>query len=111
MLKFSKHSRKQICVCIFANNTIIEGSHSGLISIDISIASYQTLTFKAHNCRMILNLVIPKVDIAVCSPKSMGYLVGDSMAAYPFGLDESIWSISRCLVALKLIENAQVMNL
>ncbi|KAI9243796.1 hypothetical protein BY458DRAFT_448092 [Sporodiniella umbellata] len=91
----------------FANNVLADGNHNGMSLTGISTATRQMIVSEINNSRMVLNSAVPKLDTAVYRPKSMGYLVGEPVTAYPFGLDESIWKIGGCSVVLKLIESAQ----
>jgi hypothetical protein len=105
---FQSIPENKFVFAFFANNALSEGIHSGLALTGISTATQQKVVSEISNSRMILNSAVPKLDIAVYRPKSMGYLVGEPVVAYPFGLDESIWKIGGCAVALKLIEHSQV---
>ncbi|EIE91401.1 hypothetical protein RO3G_16112 [Rhizopus delemar RA 99-880] len=104
---FQSIPENKFVFAFFANNALSEGIHSGLALTGISTATQQKVVSEISNSRMILNSAVPKLDIAVYRPKSMGYLVGEPVVAYSFGLDESIWKIGGCAVALKLIENSQ----
>ncbi|RCI07112.1 hypothetical protein CU098_000831 [Rhizopus stolonifer] len=107
---FQSVPENKFVFAFFANNALADGNHSGLSLTGISTATRQTIVSEINNSRMILNSAVPKLDTAVYRPKSMGYLVGEPVAAYPFGLDESIWKIGGCAVALKLIESAQTVK-
>lgn len=98
----------KILFAFFACNTLSEGSRTGLTLTGVSEATATTIDIEVNSSKLILNSAIPKLDTAVYNPKSMGYLVGEPIVAYPFGLDESIWKIGGCAIALKLVEKSQV---
>lgn len=98
----------KILFAFFACNTLSEGTRTGLTLTGVSDATAITIAAEVDCSRIILNSAIPKLDTAVYMPTNMGYLVGEPIVASPFGLDESIWKIGGCAIALKLIERSQV---
>ncbi|KAI8082152.1 hypothetical protein BDF21DRAFT_338329, partial [Thamnidium elegans] len=100
-------AESKILFAFFACNTLSEGTRTGLTLTGISEATSNTISSEVGSSRLILNSAIPKLDHAVYMPESMGYLIGEPIVAYPFGLDESIWKIGGCAIALKLIEQSQ----
>lgn len=98
----------KILFAFFACNTLSEGTRTGLTLTGVSDATAVTIAAEVDCSRLILNSAVPKLDNAVYMPKNMGYLVGEPIVACPFGLDESIWKIGGCAIALKLIERSQV---
>jgi hypothetical protein len=105
---FQNVPESKILFAFFASNTLTEGSSTGLTLTGTSEATSATIATEIGNSHLILNSAIPKLDTAIYMPKSMGYLLGSPTIAYPFGLDESIWKIGGCAIALKLIERAEV---
>ncbi|CEG78631.1 hypothetical protein RMATCC62417_13208 [Rhizopus microsporus] len=104
---FQMVPENKIVFAFSAYNTLSEGAYSGLTLTGMSLATRQTIIAENNNSRMIINAAVPKLDIAVYRPNSMGYLIGELIVAYPLGLDESICKIGGCAVALKLIECSQ----
>ncbi|ORE05463.1 hypothetical protein BCV72DRAFT_250593 [Rhizopus microsporus var. microsporus] len=104
---FQMVPENKIVFAFSAYNTLSEGAYSGLTLTGMSLATRQTIIAENNNSRMIINAAVPKLDIAVYRPNSMGYLIGELIVAYPLGLDESICKIGGCAVALKLIEYSQ----
>lgn len=106
--RFQNVPESKILFAFFASNTLAEGSGTGLTLTGVSETTAATIAAEIDRSHLILNAAIPKLDTAIYMPKSMGYLVGGPTIAYPFGLDESIWKIGGCAIALKLIERAEV---
>ncbi|KAI7889529.1 uncharacterized protein EV154DRAFT_423778, partial [Mucor mucedo] len=100
----------KIIFAFFASNTLSEGTRTGLTLTGVSDATAITIAAEVDCSRLILNSAIPKLDTAVYMPTNMGYLVGEPIVASPFGLDESIWKIGGCAIALKLIEKSQTVE-
>ncbi|KAF7722919.1 hypothetical protein EC973_002599 [Apophysomyces ossiformis] len=99
-------SENKIVFAFFACNSITDGSWTGLTA-GLSKDALQTISMDHERSRLILNVALPKIDMAIHYPQRMGYLVGDPVVAYPFGLDESMWKIGGCAVVLKLIERSE----
>jgi hypothetical protein len=100
----------KILFAFFACNTLSEGARTGLTLTGVSEATAATIDLAVNSSKLILNSAIPRLDTAVYMPKSMGYILGEPIVAYPFGLDESIWKIGGCAIALKLIERSQTVS-
>ena len=98
----------KILFALFACNTLSEGKRTGLTQTGVSEATMSTILAQVDSSKMVLNAAVPKLDSAVYLPRNMGYLVGEPTVAYPFGLDESIWKVGGCAIALKLIEKSEV---
>lgn len=103
-------AENKILFAFFACNALTEGTRTGLTLTGISDATAATIKAELSTSRLILNSAIPKLEHAVYNPDSMGYLVGEPIIAYPFGLDESIAKIGGCAIALKLIQQSHVSN-
>ncbi|KAI9353980.1 hypothetical protein BD770DRAFT_325445 [Pilaira anomala] len=99
-------AENKILFAFFACNTLTEGTRTGLTLTGISNATATTIKAELRTSRLILNSAIPKLEHAVYNPDSMGYLIGEPVIAYPFGLDESIAKIGGCAIALKLIQQS-----
>lgn len=106
---FQNIPEHKIVFAFFASNALAEGSRTGLTLSGVSDTTAATIAMEIDHSHIIINSAIPKLDTAVYTPKNMGYLVGGPTVAYPFGLDESIWKIGGCAIALKLIERSEVM--
>ncbi|KAI7902409.1 uncharacterized protein BX663DRAFT_435824, partial [Cokeromyces recurvatus] len=102
---FQRISENKISLALFAGNMLSEGT--GLTLTGLSEAAEMFIKTELDYSRLILNSSIPKLDNAIYMPKSMGYLTGESIIAYPYGLDESLWKIGGCVIALKLIEQSK----
>ncbi|KAI8981098.1 hypothetical protein BDB01DRAFT_724408, partial [Pilobolus umbonatus] len=100
-------TESKILFAFFACNSLAEGNRTGLTLTGLSESTSLTINAEVDSSRLVLNSAIPKLDFAVYKPKNMGFLVGQPIVAYPFGLDESIWKIGGCAIALKLIERAE----
>ncbi|KAG1474371.1 hypothetical protein G6F56_000395 [Rhizopus delemar] len=103
---FQTIPENKITFGFFAGNALSEGAHIGLTSTGVSTATYQAIVAESNN-RIILNSAISKIDTAVSRIRDMCCFVGEPTAALTLNLDESVWKIGGCLVALKLIEKAQ----
>ncbi|KAG0176918.1 hypothetical protein DFQ29_005470 [Apophysomyces sp. BC1021] len=99
-------SESKIVFAFFACNAITDGSCTGLTA-GLSEEALQVISTDHDRSRLLLNVALPKIDIAIHYPRRMGYLVGDPVVAHPFGLDESMWKIGGCAVVLKLIERSE----
>lgn len=105
---FQSIPEHKILFAFFACNTLAEGHRTGLTLSGLSDTTLATIAMEMDHSHMLINSAIPKLDTAVYMPRNMGYLAGGPTVAYPFGLDESIWKIGGCAIALKLIERAEV---
>ncbi|KAI9273684.1 hypothetical protein BY458DRAFT_533167 [Sporodiniella umbellata] len=94
----------KITFAFFANNVLSEKINTGFLSTGMSMATCQALEAEENNYRMILNSALPKLDLSISRPRSMGYFVGEPVVAHPLALDESIWKLGGCSVIMKLIE-------
>lgn len=90
----------------FASNALSRGLHTGLTLTGLSEEALQLVASCTEEA--ILNSAIAKLESALATPKLMGYLSGNPVIAHPFGVDESIWRIGGCAVALTLIERSEV---
>lgn len=105
---FQSIPEQKILFAFFSCNTLSEGTRTGMIYSGISEPTKAAILAEFDSSQLLLNSAIPKLDAAVYMPKRMGHLIGGPIIAYPFGIDESIWKIGGCAVALKLIEKSQV---
>lgn len=101
-------SEEKILFAFFASNTLTEGPTVGITSTGLSDSALHMLNLTAQHGKMILNAAVPKVETGLSAPEGMAALMGDPVVAYPNGLDDSIWKIGGCAVALKLVERAEV---
>ncbi|KAI9493852.1 hypothetical protein BDB00DRAFT_938645 [Zychaea mexicana] len=90
-----------------ACNTLMEGPHTGLTCTGLSNAAQQLIAASNKQAQLVLNAAIPKVEAALTSPRAMGYLDGNPVVAYPYGVDESLWRIGGSAVALTLVERSE----
>ncbi|KAL9550165.1 hypothetical protein PS6_005689 [Mucor atramentarius] len=104
---FQSIPEHKILFAFFASNTLAEGHRTGLTLSGLSDTTLATIAMEIDHSHMVINSAIPKLDTAVYMPRNMGYLAGGPIVAYPFGLDESIWKIGGCGIALKLIERSE----
>ncbi|OAD02252.1 hypothetical protein MUCCIDRAFT_143984 [Mucor lusitanicus CBS 277.49] len=104
---FQSIPEHKILFAFFACNTLAEGHRTGLTLSGLSDTTLATIAMEIDHSHMVINAAIPKLDTAVYMPRNMGYLAGGPTVAYPFGLDESIWKIGGCAIALKLIERSE----
>jgi hypothetical protein len=105
---FQTLPESKIMLAFFACNALEAGQQTGSLRTGMGSGVLATVEMEISRSRMVLNSAIPKMADAVYSPSSMGYLVGDPIVAYPFGLDESVWKVGGCAIALKLVERAEV---
>ncbi|CEP07883.1 hypothetical protein [Parasitella parasitica] len=105
--RFQQVSEHKVFFAFFACNTLAEGNRTGLTLSGLSDTTATTIAMEIDHSHIIINSAISKLDTAVYMPKNMGYLAGGPTVAYPFGLDESIWKIGGCALALKLIERSE----
>ncbi|KAI8380253.1 hypothetical protein BD560DRAFT_324131, partial [Blakeslea trispora] len=103
---FQQVPESKIAMAFFACNTLVEGSHTGLTLSGLNDSTSSLIATNTRYSKIILNSAISKLESAIYNPTSMGYLRGNPIIAYPFGLDESIWKIGGCAIALKLIERS-----
>ncbi|GAN06509.1 beige/BEACH domain-containing protein [Mucor ambiguus] len=104
---FQSIPEHKMLFAFFACNTLAEGHRTGLTLSGLSDTTLATIAMEINHSHMVINSAIPKLDNAVYMPRNMGYLVGGPTVAYPFGLDESLWKIGGCAIALKLIERSE----
>ncbi|KAI9471032.1 MAG: hypothetical protein EXX96DRAFT_375724 [Benjaminiella poitrasii] len=104
---FQRVSENKILIALFACNVLADGARTGLTLTGLNEAAEMTIKTELDYSRLVLNAGISKLDLSIYSPKNMAYLVGEPIVAYPFGLDESLWKIGGCAVALKLIEQSE----
>ncbi|KAI8967889.1 hypothetical protein BDF20DRAFT_828883, partial [Mycotypha africana] len=98
-------SENKILLAIFASNFLSEGAQAGLISTKFNMITEVTIKDEIDNgSRILLNSAIAKVGVAMRHLEYMVHLKGNPLVAYPLGLDESIWNIGGCGIALKLVE-------
>ncbi|KAL0082182.1 hypothetical protein J3Q64DRAFT_1634350, partial [Phycomyces blakesleeanus] len=100
-------AESKILFAFFSCNAISEGTRTGLISTGLSEATKKLITSDPEYQSMVLNAAFPKLEDAIFLHQKMGHLDGHPVLAYPFGLDEAIWKIGGCAVALKLIERSE----
>ncbi|RUS32592.1 hypothetical protein BC938DRAFT_475000 [Jimgerdemannia flammicorona] len=99
---------EKILFAFFAGSTLTEGTNSGIAATGLSDSALHMLGLAALHGKMILNAAVPKIEAALSAPEGTATLMGDPVVAYPSGLDDSIWKIGGCAVALKLVERAEV---
>jgi hypothetical protein len=106
--QFQTLPESKILFAFFASNMIVDGKATGLTLTGLSDATAAVVAAEVDRTRMMLNSAIPKLSDAIYTPQNMGYLRGEPVIAFPFGLDESIWKIGGCAIVLKLIERSEV---
>ncbi|KAI7848519.1 hypothetical protein BDC45DRAFT_547182 [Circinella umbellata] len=94
-------------LALFSCTTLLDGHHTGLTLTGLSHPAQQLIEASTKQAQVILNAAIPKIEAALTSPRSMGYLNGNPVVAYPYGVDESLWRIGGSAVALTLIERSE----
>lgn len=63
---------------------------------------------KDQFCRILFNSAIPRIHRGINPLSAIGILVGNPLVAAPRGLDDSIWKVGGCVVALRIVESAKV---
>jgi hypothetical protein len=63
---------------------------------------------KEQYCRILFNSAIPRIHRGINPLSAIGMLVGNPLVAAPRGLDDSIWKVGGCVVALRIVESAKV---
>ncbi|KAG0304181.1 hypothetical protein BGZ98_005820 [Dissophora globulifera] len=58
-------------------------------------------------CKILLNSAIPRIHRGINPLSAIGILVGNPLVAAPRGLDDSIWKVGGCVVALRIVESAK----
>ncbi|KAF9437108.1 hypothetical protein BGZ76_001981 [Entomortierella beljakovae] len=61
---------------------------------------------KDQFCKILFNSAIPRIQRGVNALSAIGVLVGNPLVAAPRGLDDSIWKVGGCVVALRIVESA-----
>ncbi|KAF9330941.1 hypothetical protein BGZ91_012307, partial [Linnemannia elongata] len=62
---------------------------------------------KDQFCRILFNSAIPRIQRGINPLSAIGILVGNPLVAAPRGLDDSIWKVGGCVVALRIVESAK----
>ncbi|KAF9391989.1 hypothetical protein CPC16_003703 [Podila verticillata] len=62
---------------------------------------------KDQFCRILFNSAIPRIHRGINPLSAIGILVGNPLVAAPRGLDDSIWKVGGCVVALRIVESAK----
>ncbi|KAF9202938.1 hypothetical protein BGZ49_006957, partial [Haplosporangium sp. Z 27] len=62
---------------------------------------------KEQFCRILFNSAIPRIHRGINPLSAIGVLVGSPLVAAPRGLDDSIWKVGGCVVALRIVESAK----
>ncbi|KAF9918002.1 hypothetical protein BX616_010643, partial [Lobosporangium transversale] len=57
--------------------------------------------------RILFNSAIPRIHRGINPLSAIGILVGNPLVAAPRGLDDSIWKVGGCVVALRIVESAK----
>ncbi|KAI8385018.1 uncharacterized protein BYT42DRAFT_492972 [Radiomyces spectabilis] len=97
----------QIAFAFVASNVITELSHNGMTSTGMSDSMLEMIASEMEKSQLVLNTAIPKIASAIYAQHGNGYLYNEPVIAYPYGLDESMWKIGGCAVALRLIERSE----
>ncbi|KAG0255863.1 hypothetical protein DFQ27_006020 [Actinomortierella ambigua] len=63
--------------------------------------------FSDQFSRILFNSAIPRIHRGINPLSSIGVLVGSPLIAAPRGLDDSIWKVGGCVVALRIVESAK----
>ncbi|KAI8602080.1 hypothetical protein EDD21DRAFT_372860 [Dissophora ornata] len=58
-------------------------------------------------CRILFNSAIPRIHRGINPLSAIGILMGNPLVAAPRGLDDSIWKVGGCVVALRIVESAK----
>ncbi|KAI1299170.1 hypothetical protein EDD11_006490 [Mortierella claussenii] len=58
-------------------------------------------------CKILFNSAIPRIHRGINPLSAIGILVGNPLVAAPRGLDDSIWKVGGCVVALRIVESAK----
>lgn len=99
----------KVLLAIFAGNTLEYGDQTGVTLTGLNQASLKCI----DGCKLkgvILNTAIPKIEEAIFATNSLGILIGDPCVAFPYGIDESIWKIGGCTIALNFIYRSEVID-
>ncbi|KAF9582747.1 hypothetical protein BGW38_010818, partial [Lunasporangiospora selenospora] len=72
-----------------------------------AIGNSAGLSQKEQFCKILFNSAIPRIHRGVDILSSIGILAGNPLVTAPRGLDDSIWKVGGCVVALKIVENAK----
>ncbi|KAF9969436.1 hypothetical protein BGZ73_008219, partial [Actinomortierella ambigua] len=67
----------------------------------------QQLPLADQFSRILFNSAIPRIHRGINPLSSIGVLVGSPLIAAPRGLDDSIWKVGGCVVALRIVESAK----
>ncbi|KAI9019575.1 hypothetical protein CLU79DRAFT_704780, partial [Phycomyces nitens] len=100
-------AENKILFAFFSCNALSEGTRTGLLATGLGEATKKIISSNPDYQSIVLNAAFPKLEDAIFLQQKMGHLDGHPVLAYPFGLDESIWKIGGCAVALKLIERSE----
>ncbi|KAI9318572.1 hypothetical protein BX666DRAFT_1855381 [Dichotomocladium elegans] len=97
----------KIAFALFSSGSVDDGRYTGLTMTGLSETARNLVFSNKTKVNMILNSAIPKIETSLMHPRTMGYLFGDPVVAYPFGVDESIWRIGGSAVPLILVERSE----
>ncbi|KAG0235966.1 hypothetical protein BGW42_004421 [Actinomortierella wolfii] len=67
----------------------------------------QQQPFSDQFSRILFNSAIPRIHRGINPFCAVGVLVGSPLIAAPRGLDDSIWKVGGCVVALRIVESAK----
>ncbi|CAO3574654.1 unnamed protein product [Mortierella alpina] len=62
---------------------------------------------KDQFCKILFNSAIPRIHRGINPLSAIGILAGSPLVAAPRGLDDSIWKVGGCVVALRIVESAK----
>ncbi|KAF9901263.1 hypothetical protein EC991_006368 [Linnemannia zychae] len=72
-----------------------------------TVGSMAGILQKDQFCRILFNSAIPRIQRGINPLSAIGILVGNPLVAAPRGLDDSIWKVGGCVVALRIVESAK----
>ncbi|KAG0040780.1 hypothetical protein BGZ82_009762 [Podila clonocystis] len=72
-----------------------------------TVGSLAGIQQKDQFCRILFNSAIPRIHRGINPLSAIGILVGNPLVAAPRGLDDSIWKVGGCVVALRIVESAK----
>ncbi|KAG0346054.1 hypothetical protein BG004_002567, partial [Podila humilis] len=72
-----------------------------------TVGSMAGIQQKDQFCKILFNSAIPRIHRGINPLSAIGILVGNPLVAAPRGLDDSIWKVGGCVVALRIVESAK----
>ncbi|KAI8363654.1 hypothetical protein B0O80DRAFT_396168 [Mortierella sp. GBAus27b] len=85
----------------FSGSNLLDSADSRTVS---TLAGIQQ---KEQFNKILFNSAIPRIHRGINPLSAIGILVGNPLVAAPRGLDDSIWKVGGCVVALRIVESAK----